>query len=143
MRWHAGRVTEDGASLRFRHLPGWLRSIARQKGHDVEVAIRRAAEPTTVDQHGYYRAVVLPLAAEEWGWGNPAQLHRGLKLLHLPKIVPTDDPRWRTCRIGASTYAEPPSMGELSREESSAYIDAVIRQMQEDGINVPPPRGSE
>lgn len=143
-RAHGGRVSEDGKTLFLRSLPAWRASIARQRGREVEITIRRKAEPTSHDTHGYYRGVVLPLAAEEWGWADPDELHDALKLKHLPGIIPTEDGRWRVRRFGKDECrVEAPSMAEMSQEESSRYVDAVIRQMQEDGINVPPPRGSE
>lgn len=136
---HAGRVTEDG-SLRLRDLSAWLRAIGRQKGREVWLEVHRQREDTSQDQHGYYRAVILPLLAEEWGWGNPAELHRELKLLHLPRIIPVED--WPSRRIGVAWIADPPSMGDMTKEQSSAYLQAVLEQAADAGINVPPPRGS-
>jgi hypothetical protein len=136
---HAGRVTEDGA-VRLRDVARWLRALARQKGREVWLEVHRQREDTSQDQHGYYRAVILPLLAEEWGWGNPAELHRELKLLHLPKIIPVED--WPTRRIGVAWIADPPSMGDMSKEQSSAFLQAVLDQAADAGISVPPPRGS-
>lgn len=136
---HAGRVTEDG-SLRLSNLPAWLRAIGRQRGREVWLEIHRVREETSQDQHGYYRAVVLPLLADEWGWGNPAELHRELKLLHLPKIIPVED--WPSRRIGTAWIADVPSMGDMSKEQSSAFLQAVLDQAADAGISVPPPRGS-
>ncbi len=137
---HGGRVTEEGALL-LRNLPAWRASIQRQKGREVYVELHRVAEPTTQDQHGYYRSTLLPLAAEEWGWGNPAELHHELKLLHLPKIIPMGD--WPSRRLGRDEVMDTPSMGDMTKEESSAFIQAVIDQMRDAGIVVPAPRGSE
>lgn len=137
---HAGKVTEDG-SLRLRDLPAWLRAIGRQKGREVWLEIHRVKEATSQDQHGYYRSTILPLLAEEWGWGNPAELHRELKLLHLPKIIPVED--WPSRRIGIAWIADVPSMGDMTKEQSSAFLQAVLDQAADAGIAVPPPRGSE
>ena len=137
---HAGRVTDDG-SLRLVNLPAWLRALARQKGREVWLEVHRQREDTSQDQHGYYRAVILPLLAEEWGWGNPAELHRELKLLHLPKIIPVED--WPARCIGVAWIADPPSMADMSKEQSSAFLQAVLDQAADAGIAVPAPRGSE
>jgi hypothetical protein len=137
-------VSEDGQTLFLRSLPTWRAAIARQRGREVEISIRRKAEPTSHDTHGYYRGVVLPLAAEEWGWADPDELHDALKLKHLPGIIPLEDERWRVRRFGVDDErVEAPSMADMSQEESGLYLDAVIRQMQEDGIAVPPPMGRE
>ena len=139
---HAGRVTdEEVPSLRLVNLPAWLRAIRRHKGREVWLEIHRVREETSQDQHGYYRAVILPLLAEEWGWGNPAELHRELKLLHLPKIIPVVD--WPTRQIGKVYERDVPSMGEMSKEQSAAFIQAVLDQAADAGITVPPPRGSQ
>jgi hypothetical protein len=132
-------VTEDG-SLRLSNLPAWLRAIGRQKGREVWLEIHRVREETSQDQHGYYRAVVLPLLAEEWGWGNPAELHRELKLLHLPGIIPLEE--WPTRHIGKAEVRDVPSMGEMSKEQSAAFLQAVLDQAADAGIVVPAPRGS-
>lgn len=137
---HAGRVTEEGI-LRLSSLPAWLRSIARHKGREVWLEVHRQQEETTVDQHGYYRAVILPLLAEEWGWGNPAELHRELKLLHLPGIIPLED--WPKRWIGRDEVIDVPSMADMSKEQSAAFLQAVLDQAADAGISVPPPRGSK
>lgn len=137
---HAGRVTDEG-SLRLANLPAWLRAIARHKGHEVWLEIHRQREETSQDQHGYYRGVILPLLAEEWGWGNPAELHRELKLLHLPKIIPVED--WPSRKIGVAWIADVPSMADMSKEQSAAFLQAVLDQAADAGVVVPPPRGSE
>lgn len=136
---HAGRVTEDG-TLRLSALPAWLRAIARHKGREVWLEIHRVSERTSQDQHGYYRSTVLPLLAEEWGWGNSAELHRELKLLHLPAIIPLEE--WPTRQIGKADVRDVPSMGDMTREQSSAFLQAVLDQAADAGIAVPPPRGS-
>ena len=137
---HAGRVTEDG-SLRLSDLPAWLRAIGRHKGREIWLEIHRVSERTSQDQHGYYRSTVLPLLAEEWGWGNPAELHRELKLLHLPAIIPAD--RWPRKWIGKAEVRDVPSMGEMTKEQSSAFLQAVLDQAADAGIAVPAPRGSK
>ena len=137
---HAGRVTEDG-SLRLSDLPAWLRAIGRHKGREIWLEIHRVSERTSQDQHGYYRSTVLPLLAEEWGWGNPAELHRELKLLHLPAIIPAD--RWPRKWIGKAEVRDVPSMGEMTKEQSSAFLQAVLDQAADAGIAVTAPRGSK
>ena len=137
---HAAHVTEDGRLL-MRSVQAWRAAIIRQKGYDVWLEIHRAADPTSLDQHGYYRAAVLPLLASEWGWGNPAELHRELKLLHLPKIIPVEE--WPRRRIGLDEIVDVPSMADMTKEQSSAFIQAVLDQAADAGIVVPPPRGSE
>jgi hypothetical protein len=137
---HAGRVTEDG-SLRLVALPAWLRAIGRHKGREIWLEIHRVREATTQDQHGYYRSTVLPLLAEEWGWGNPAELHLELKRLHLPAIIPAD--RWPRKWIGKAEVIDVPSMGDMSKEESSAFLQAVLDQAADAGIAVPAPRGAK
>ena len=141
MARHAARVTPEGL-LVIADEAAWRRAIARQKGREVWLSLSRVQEEgTTLDQHGYYRAVLLPLAAEEWGWADPAELHYRFKELHLPGIVPIE--RWPRRQVGGEWRLEPPSMADLTKEESSALMQKVVDQMQEAGINVPPPRGKE
>jgi len=138
---HGGRVSEDGSSLLLRDRLAWLRAIKRQSGREVWLELHRWSEPTSQDTHGYYRALILPLLAEEWGWGNPAELHRELKLLHLPKIIPVEE--WPRRRIGRDEIVDVPSMADMTQEQSSAFLQAVLDQAKDAGISVPPPRGSE
>lgn len=134
---HGGRVTEEG-DLLLRDLPSWRRAIKRQRGRDVWITIWRVdAERPTQSQHGYYRSTVLPLLAEEWGYGNPAELHYRLKEKHLPAIVPVE--QWPVRAFGP----EPPSSADLTVEQFSLFLDAVLNQAKDAGIAVPAPRGSE
>jgi hypothetical protein len=131
---HAGKVTDDGLILR--DLPAWKRAVARQKGHDVVLTIRRVgAERPTQDQYGYYYSTILPLLAEEWGWSDPAELHYRLKEKHIPRAL------WVKRRIGGVETLEPPSMADLTVEQTAAYMQAVIDHATEEGIRIPPPRG--
>src|SRR5512139_1810336 len=132
---HAGRVSDEGALL-LRNVAAWRAAILRQKGRDIWLEIHRVSDPTSLETHGYYRGVVLPLLCEEWGWGNPAELHRELKLLHLPKIIPTSE--WPRRRLGADEIVDPPSMADMTQEQSSAFLQAVLEMAAEAGIVVPP-----
>ncbi len=138
---HAAHVSEDGTRLFLRSLPAWRAAIRRQRGREVYLELHRIQEPTTEDQHGYYRAAVLPLLAEEWGWGNPKELHRELKRLHLPKIIPIVE--WPRHYLGREEVVCLPSMADMTKEQSSAFIQAVLDQAADAGIAVPPPRGKE
>lgn len=134
---HAGKVAEDGR-LFLRDLSAWTRAIARHKGHDVTLTIRRIGmERPTHEQHGYYRSTILPLLAEEWGWSDPAELHYRLKEKHIPHEL------WITRRIGDAETLEPPSMADLTVEQASAFIQAVIDHATEERISIPPPRGKD
>jgi hypothetical protein len=138
---HAARVTPEGR-LVIADLASWARALKRQKGREVWLSLGRVQqEGTTLDQHGYYRAVLLPMAAEEWGWGDPAELHYRLKEKHLPPIVPLEE--WPRRHVGGEWRLEPPSMADLTKEQSAAFLQRVIDQMTDAGIAVPPPRGSE
>jgi hypothetical protein len=137
---HTGRVTAE-RKLEFRNLDLWRETLARLAGLEVEVTIRRPAVRTSHSTHGYYRAEVLPFLAEEWGWGDPDELHFHLKCKHLPGIIPIEDPRWRVRRFGAETRVEPPSMADMSQDESGRFLDCVLRQAMDAGTPVPPPRG--
>ena len=138
---HAGRISDDGSHLFLRSLSAWRAAIRRQKGREVYLELHRAQEPTTEDQHGYYRAAILPLLAEEWGWGDPGELHRELKRLHLPKIIPIEE--WPRHRVGREEVVCLPSMADMTKEQTSAFIQAVLDQAADAGIAVPPPRGKE
>lgn len=136
---HTAHVSPDG-ELTFGFPSRWHETLRRFAGQTVTVTVKRLEQKVTLDQHGYYRAVLLPLAAEEWGWADPSELHAALKRLHLPGIIPEDE--WPVRRLGAYQDVELPSMADFTREQSSRFIDAVIHQMQEAGIVVPAPRGS-
>lgn len=133
---YAGRVTREG-SLRLRDLPAWLRAIGRQRGREVWLEVHRVTGRATQDQHGFYRSTVLPLLAEEWGWGDPDELHYWLKV----KLIPTD--LWTEKRVGKQLLVQPPSSGDLTVEQYSAFLQAVLDLAADSGIAVPPPRGSE
>lgn len=132
----AGRVDENGV-LHLRSVAAWRAAIARQKGRDVWVAIGRPAKNASHDQHGYYRAVVLPLLAEEWGWDDRDELHFRLKERHIPREL------WMERRIGSDVESMPPSSGELTMEQFSAYLTAVITHATLEGVIVPEPHQIE
>jgi hypothetical protein len=134
-------VSESG-TVRMLDGAAWKRAIARHKGHDVWLSITRiGSEKPTLDQFGYYHAVILPLLAEEFGWGDPAELHFCLKERHLPAIVPIHE--WPYRKVGKDEMRYPPSMADLTVEQASAFLQAVLDQAADSGINVPPPRGKE
>jgi len=136
---HDGRVDEHGV-LRFRNVGAFQAAIKRQAGREVYLTVNRSGqEKPTLDQHGYYRSTVLPLLAEEWGWADQAELHYRLKEKHLPPIVPVE--RWPYRKLGKIEMREPPSMADLTVEETAAFMQAVIDHATEEGIRVPPPRG--
>lgn len=139
---HAGRVKADG-SLVLNDRPAWLRAIARHKGREVTLSIRRlgSADKPSKEVHGYYRSTVLPLLAEEWGWGDPQELHTELKRLHLPAIIPTET--WPKVTVGQYQLQVPPSMADFTVEQASRYLDAVLAMAADAGIAIPAPRGSE
>ena len=135
---HSGHVNANGA-LTLADPGAWRAAIRRHKGRHVVLTIRKlGAERPSKWQHGYYRSTLLPLAAEEWGWGDPDELHIRLKEKHLPAIIPVDE--WPERRIGNETRRELPSMALFPEEVASAYIQKVIDQMRDSLINVPPPR---
>jgi hypothetical protein len=140
MSQHDGWVTEEGR-LVIRDSSAWKRAIARLSKREVILSIKSASsqQKPSLDQFGYYRGVILPLLAEEWGWADQAELHYRLKEKHLPPIVPVE--RWPYRKLGNVEMREPPSMADLTVEETSAFLQAVIDHATEEGIRVPQPRG--
>jgi hypothetical protein len=133
---------DDRGVLRFRDVGAFQAALKRQSGRDIYVTVTRAgAEKPTQDQHGYYRGVVLPLLADEWGWSDQAELHYRLKERHLPPIVPIQE--WPYRKLGRFETREPPSSADLTVEQFSAFLQAVIDHATEERISVPPPRGKE
>jgi hypothetical protein len=135
---HSGKV--EGRVLLLRNLSLWRENVARLEGVEVEVTIKRLTQPVSQDQHGYYRSTILPLLAEEWGWGDPRELHHEFKLLHLPGIIPVEE--WPKRRVGNDWRREVPSMADFTREQASAFIQKVLDQAADARVIVPPPRGS-
>lgn len=135
---HAGRVTEDG-TLVVCDRPAWLRAIARLKGREVYLSVRsiRSQDKASHDQHAYYRAAVLPLLAEEWGWSDHGELHYRLKEKHIPAEL------WVERRIGKALERVPPSSADLTVEQFAAFLQGVIDHATEEGIRVPAPSGSD
>jgi len=133
---HLGRVDERGV-LRFRDVGAFQAAVNRQSGREVYVTVTRlGAEKPTLDQFGYYRSTVLPLLAETWGWADHAELHFRLKEKHIPPEL------WVPRYLGREApMKEPPSSADLTVEQFSAFLQAVIEHAQEEGIAVPPPRG--
>ncbi len=133
---HAGRVTEDG-QLTLADPSAWRGALARHRGRAVYVTVARIHPRATQDQHGYYRAVILPLLAEEWGWSRPSELHEALKREHIPVELWVEE--WQAGKL----VLVPPSTADLDVEQYSAFLQAVLDHAAEDRIAVPPPRGSE
>ena len=137
---HIHRVDEHG-QLVPEDVFAWRSYLSKRKGQRVFVTVTRFQAKATQDQHGYYRGVVLPILAEEWGWGDPTQLHIELKARLLPGIVPMEE--WPMCRIGHEVRIEPPSHADLDVEQFRLYLDAVLAMAADAGVIVPPPTGSE
>ena len=137
---HPARVDEEG-KLVFSDPPAWRRAVAHHRGRMVWVSVVRQSTKATHNQHGYYRAEVLPFLAEEWGWGDVAELHHALKVQHLPGIIPVED--WPRRKFGADWSIEVPSSAEFSVEQFSRFLQAVLDQAIDAGSPVPPPRGAQ
>lgn len=133
---HAGHVDDKGM-LHLRSVAAWRAAIARHRERDVWLCIGRASPPKTREQMGYYRGVVLPLLAEEWGWDDRDELHFRLKEKHIPREL------WTKRRLGAEELCEPPSSADLTQEQFSEFLTAVITQATHDGIVVPEPHRVE
>jgi len=83
----------------------------------------------THEQHKWYRGVVLPILAEHWGWAVKSELHRALKVEHIPPSLWID--------------GEPPSSAALDVEQFSAFLQSVLYHAGEEQIEIPPPGGRE
>lgn len=136
---HAGRVTQQGGLI-LRDRAAWDRAVARYKGRAVVVSLKSAAsqQKATASVHGYYRAVVLPTLAEEWGWSDVAELHYRLKEKHLPSVIPIE--RWPYRKLGKVEMREPPSLADLTGEQMSAFLQLVIDHATEERVHIPAPR---
>jgi hypothetical protein len=119
--------------------PRWASHMGSLEGQRVRVDVWREAQDSSLDrptyeQHGYYRAVILPTLAEEWGWADKDELHFRLKEKHIPVDL------WVERRIGGELVMEPPSMAVLTIEQASAFLQAVLDQAAEANVPIPPPR---
>ena len=139
MRW-SGRISADGVFVPDSPAQ-WLAAMLKRAGQRVNVEVTRHQIKATREQHGYYRGIVLPFLAREWGWGDAAELHYGLKRKHMPAIIPIEE--WTASRIGREVKMEPPSHADLDVEQFRLFLDAVLAEAMDSGITVPPPAGKE
>ena len=133
---HAGYVDADGQPHMLNE-DAWKAALRRLRGRDVYFTVARKAQPKTRDQMGYYRGVVLPLLAESWGWDDTDELHFRLKEKWLPPIIPVN--QWPYRKLGTVEMREPPSSADLTMEQFSAFLTAVITHAAHEGITVPEP----
>jgi hypothetical protein len=87
----------------------------------------------TFDQHAYYRSTVLPQFNQYCGYACLSQLHYWLKVEHIPPSLWV----WQDGKL------VPPSSADLSVEQFSDFLEAVLMHAGEWQILIDPPRGSE
>jgi hypothetical protein len=123
-------LVENGKAKHY-NLPALNQEIARHEGREIEIRISRG--PKTQDQMGYYRSVVLPEFAREYGEDSLDAMHYTLKSEFLPKQEQVN-------HITGEILYRVPSLADLTIEEFSGFLDAVIRQAAINGWPITPPR---
>ena len=88
-RIETGEVLVDQLAYQRECLRGW------RDGTVVAVTYRRQRNKASALQHGYWRAVVVPMVAEETG-DDEESVHEELKRLLLPTVTRT----WRNRKTG-------------------------------------------
>jgi len=103
--------------------------LAKWKGKRVTVVVRRYVKPKTNQQLALYFAAVMPAWAEWCGY-DPDEMHRELKRAFLaPQLV--------LARLTGEERMELPSLADLNAEEMSTYLERVLREGRQRGIEFP------
>lgn len=131
---HYGKV-ERGEFVPYQ-LPRWKENLSHYDGKRVYVTINEVKAERTLEQMGYYRAVVVPVAADGYGYdaydkADLDSVHYAFKWKHLPHRVVMDVEQ-------VVSLADIKDMEVMSR-----FIDACVRQCAEDGILIPAPNEVE
>lgn len=87
--------------------------------------MKPALEPVTLQQHRYYRGVVVPAIAAHCGYESHAEAHRAIKAGFYGMI---------------ESNPKLPSMAHMTTEEATRFIDYAIRQAAELGLVLPEAR---
>lgn len=110
--------------------------LAAWNGQRVTVTVERYVRPKTDDQMGYYyaRSGVLDCWAEYCGYDRE-EMHRELKLAYL-------DPILAVARLTGEEKLVVPSLADpaVNIEVVSAFLERVIREGNQRGIEFPPTR---
>lgn len=102
--------------------------LARWKGKRVTVTVARYVKPKTNPQLGLYfrEGGILDAWADFTGYDRD-EMHRELKRAFLkPQLV--------VSKLTGEEVSEFPSLADLNVEEMSAYIDRVLREGRQTGI---------
>jgi hypothetical protein len=110
---------DDAGHFALDDKAGFRAAIAKFKGQEVAVTVKRRPRMQGPQQLRYYRGVVIPDIATACGYPDPdeyQQVHEGLA--------------WKFLRLADGPFGEPrrrsTSKGDMSLEELTAYIDRVI-----------------
>lgn len=100
--------------------------LARWKGRHVTVTVSRYVKSKTNPQLALYFSQVVPTWAEFAGY-DPDEMHKELKRAYLvPQLV--------VSRLTGEEIKEMPSLADLNVEEMSAYLERVLREGRQQGI---------
>jgi len=110
---------DDAAKLGVDDRSAWRAALAKLKGQEVLVSVKKKPKRQGTQQLRYYRGAVIPDIATACGYSDPdewADVHEGLawKFLRLPD-GPFGEPRRRST-----------SKDDMSSQELTTYIDQVI-----------------
>jgi hypothetical protein len=118
----------DKGELAMRELPRWRGALARMRGRDVTIQIRRESVRRSLKANAYYWWGPIGALAS-WSGHEPDEIHEAMKAKFLPRrqvILPTGE-----------VLDLPPSTATLDVEAFSLYVNQVIRFAAENGVIVP------
>ena len=122
-----GRVDEQG-KLQPREVGRFAGHLAKLRGKDVEIIVRRESKTRSQNSNRFYWGVIIA-AGSEWSGYEPEEFHVAMKLIHLPRkklVLPTGE----EVETVATTH-------DLSTEAFGEYINRVVRWLAEQGVVVP------
>lgn len=101
----------------------WKRAAKALDGQEVEITIRPRRLGVTMDQHAYYRGVILGPFAEKAGYQNAHEAHEALKAGFL----------------GLDPRGPIPSMASFDKRQASDFLEYALRQAAEIGVPIEDP----
>ncbi len=127
-----GSVSETGR-LSLDDLEAYRAALKPYRGKRVVLSLSQPRREKTQPQLAYYWATILPEFAEFVGEQDTRALHHDLKDAFLQK-------RERVNHLTGEIVLEIPSLADLSIEQMSEYMDAVLVQAAKLGVHISPPR---
>jgi len=100
--------------------------LSKWRGRRVTVTVSRYVKSKSNQQLALYFSLIVPAWSDYCGY-DPDEMHRELKRAYLA-------PKLAVSRLTGEERTELPSLADLDVEEMSAYLDRVLREGRQLGI---------